>query len=257
MNNKWFYIILVFIGTCGFGSDYKNSIGVEFMLIPGGEFMMGSTETYVFSDPSPVHKVTISKPFYMGKYEVTQAQWETVTGYNPSHFKGENSPVEMVIMAEVKKFIRQLNEIEGGEYYRLPTEAEWEYACRAGSTGAYAGTLDDMAWYTGNAWQTHDVGKKLPNAIGLYDMHGNVWEYCSDWFGPYSSDSVVDPKGPKTGEYYVDRGGGWTNNADVNRSYTRGLHSEVYRQTGFVRGGGPGANLGFRLVRVVELQPAP
>ena len=152
---------------------------MQFALIPAGEFPMGSASGG--DNERPVHTVRISKPFYLGIHEVTQGQWETVMGNNPSKFKGDaNRPVEMVSWEEVQKFIDKLNSKEGGTKYRLPTEAEWEYAARAGSATAYSfgddsGQLGKYAWFEGNAGSTtHPVGKLQPNAWGLYDMHGNV-----------------------------------------------------------------------------------
>ena len=171
------------------GMIYTNSIGMEFMLIPAGTFMMGSEKGY--ADEKPQHRVTISRPFYLGKYEVTQAQWEAVMGNNPSRFDGRNNPVEQVSWEDVRVFIARLNAHEGHTRYRLPTEAEWEYAARAGSTSAYsfgddAARLGQYAWYGDNSGKTtHPVGQKLPNAWGLHDMHGNVWEWVQGWYGDY------------------------------------------------------------------------
>ena len=152
-------------------------IGMELVYVPAGSFMMGSKK---LSNEMPVHEVTISKGFYMGRYEVTQEQWQKVMRTNPSSLEGDNLPVENVSWLDTQEFIRKLNEMNDGYTYRLPTEAEWEYACRAGTTGDYAGELGAMAWYGHNASQTHPVGQKQPNAFGLYDMHGNVSEWCED-----------------------------------------------------------------------------
>src|SRR5215470_8127223 len=176
-----------------------NRIGMEFVLIPAGTFKMGSNT----GDPDerPVHQVTISKAFYMGKYEVTQDQWQAVMGTNPSALPGDaNRPVEQVAWNEAQAFISKLNAMEGGQLYRLPTEAEWEYAARAGSPSVYSfgndpKQLGEYAWYRGNAeHRTHPVGQKKPNAWGLHDMLGNVWEWVQDWEGKYASEAVTDPK---------------------------------------------------------------
>jgi formylglycine-generating enzyme required for sulfatase activity len=193
----------------------RNSIGMELVLIQAGTFQMGSTDSGADDDEKPVHTVRISRPFYLGQYEVTQAQWEAVMGNNPSKFKGDPShPVEQVSWDNVQEFIRRLNAKEGGARYRLPTEAEWEYAARAGSTTVYsfgdsASQLGQSAWYEDNAdGATHPVGRLQPNAWGLYDMHGNVWEWVQDWYGPYASSTVTDPTGPQSGGP-VCRGGSW------------------------------------------------
>jgi formylglycine-generating enzyme required for sulfatase activity len=167
---------------------------MEFVLIPAGEFDIGSkNETERWDVENPVHRVNISKAFYMGKYEVTQKQWRDVMGNNPSSFEGDNLPVETVSWNEVQEFIKKLNEKEGSNKYRLPTEAEWEYAARAGTTtphffGNNESKLGDYAWYDSNSYRvTHDVGQKKPNPWGLYDMYGNVLEWVQDkWHDNYS-----------------------------------------------------------------------
>jgi formylglycine-generating enzyme required for sulfatase activity/serine/threonine protein kinase len=163
-------------------ASVKNGIGMELILVPAGSFMMGSTNGS--GDEKPVHEVRISQPFYMGKYEVTQAQWQAVMGNNPSYFKNcDSCPVEQVSWDDAQQFLARLNERNDGFHYRLPSEAEWEYACRSGTTGDYAGDLNSMAWYRENSGtKTHPVGTKQPNAWGLYDMHGNVGEWCQDWY---------------------------------------------------------------------------
>ncbi len=206
--------------------------GSGFVRIPAGEFMMGSRDGS--GDERPVHRVRISRSFEMGKFEVTQAQWEAVMGSNraahaepekesvalgepvvssnPSHFKGSTLPVENVSWDDVQQFLRRLNRLDSRHTYRLPTEAEWEYACRAGSTKGYAGSLDRVAWYQANSGgQTQPVGQKQPNAWGLYDMHGNVLEWVQDWYGHdyYGNSPATDPQGPKSGSYRVYRGGSW------------------------------------------------
>lgn len=160
----------------------SNYIGMEFVRVPAGEFLMGSIDGY--SNEKPVHRVTIGQSFFMGKYEVTQTQWQKVMCANPSHFKGDDLPVEHVSWNDTQDFMDKLNEMNDGYKYRLPTEAEWEYACRAGTTGDhYAPDLDNIGWWTRNSGQkTHRVGSKQPNAYGLYDMLGNVYEWCHDWY---------------------------------------------------------------------------
>jgi formylglycine-generating enzyme required for sulfatase activity len=212
-----------------------NSIGMEFVLISPGTFTMGSGDgdKRASRNEKPAHQVRISKPFYLGKYEVSQAQWEAVMGNNPSNFKGRSNPVEMVSWDNVQEFINRLNKQEGHNSYRLPTEAEWEYAARAGTTGVYsfgddAGSLGQYAWWYGNSGdKTHPVGQKQPNAWGLYDMHGNVWEWVQDWYGEnyYSSSPSTDPKGPPSGSHRVLRGAGWS---DYYAEYCR---SAIRRST--------------------------
>ncbi len=262
-----------------------NSIDMKLVLIPAGEFMMGSPndEEWRWEDEVPQHRVRITMPFYLGMYQVTQAEYERVMGTNPSWFSpgGGGSdrvsgldtsrfPVESVSWNDAVEFCRKLSalpaERSAGREYRLPTEAEWEYACRAGTTTRYsfgddASQLGEYAWYSGNSdrgthrvWQmwanlwglhdfdgrTHRVGQKRANPWGLYDMHGNVWEWCADWFdGKYYANSPVDdPQGPASGSHRVSRGGSWSFPAAECRSADR------YRYT-------PGPcslHFGFRLV---------
>ncbi|GIW90010.1 MAG: hypothetical protein KatS3mg109_0442 [Pirellulaceae bacterium] len=196
-----------------------NSIGMKLVLIPAGEFMMGSPEwdTDAYPDEKPQHRVRIYRPFYLAVTEVTQEQYQQVMGTNPSYFQGApKRPVENVSWNDAVEFCRRLSQKEGKEY-RLPTEAEWEYACRAGSTtrwsfGNDASELGEYAWYGGNSGgTTHPVGQKKPNAWGLYDMHGNVWEWCADWYDEvyYRTSPLDDPKGPDSGRFRVLRGGSW------------------------------------------------
>jgi formylglycine-generating enzyme required for sulfatase activity len=203
-----------------------NSIGVEFVLIRAGEFQMGAPDGD--KDEQPVHTVRISKPFYLGQYEITQAQWQAVMENNPSRFTGDPTrPVENVSWEDVQDFIRRLNAKESGVTYRLPTEAEWEYEARAGTTTAYSfgndqGQLSQYAWYGATSGsQTQPVGKLRPNAWGLYDMHGNVWEWVQDWYGPYTAAAAVDPAGPSSGSRRVFRGGAWLSAAGGCRSASR------------------------------------
>ena len=192
---------------------------MEMVWCPPGTFMMGSpsNEGGRFNNEKE-HQVTLSQGFWLGKREVTQRQWKSVMGSNPSYFRGDNLPVERVSWEDAQAFCRKSG-------MRLPTEAQWEYACRAGSTGPYAGTgkLEDMGWFTGHSgWKTHPVGTKQPNAWGLYDMHGNVLEWCADWwYGKYPSGAVTDPTGPASGSNRVRRGGSWNNYAQYCRSAYR------------------------------------
>lgn len=200
----------------GNGEHITNSVGMKLKLIPPGTFMMGSNNG---DDYETGHKVTLTEAFYLGIHEVTQEQFEKVMGTNPSEFKGAQNPVSNVDWHEAVEFCRMLSELPeekaAGRVYRLPTEAEWEYACRAGTTTEYSfgddtSQLGDYAWYVGNSGsKAHPVGEKKPNAWGLYDMHGNVWEWCSDWWGRYPSGSVTDPVGPLDGSRRVYRGGSY------------------------------------------------
>jgi formylglycine-generating enzyme required for sulfatase activity len=206
------------------GDVRKNSIGMEMVWIPAGTFRMGSENGDAFE--KPVHRVTISQGFYMGKYEVTQGQWQAVMGTNPSYFKdcGSNCPVEQVSWEDAQEFIRKLNARNDGYTYRLPTEAEWEYAARAGTTGDYYGNLDSIAWYDGNSGNTtHPVRQKQANAFGLYDMSGNVWEWVQDWYDDkyYSRSPATDPAGAGSGQGRVVRGGSWRSYASYTRSANR------------------------------------
>jgi formylglycine-generating enzyme required for sulfatase activity len=212
--------------------DLGGGVTMKFVLILPGAFIMGSDKSR-FTDEQPVHKVTITKPFYLGKYEVTQEQWEAVMGDNVSLHKGPKypdsakRPVENVPWNYSQVFLARLKEKVSGYDFRLPTEAQWEYACRAGATHEYsfgddAAALGEHAWYSSNAdGQTHPVGGKKPNAWGLYDMHGNVWEWCSDGYGPYSQAAQSDPVGPGSSPTRVLRGGAWNNVAEHLRSAYR------------------------------------
>jgi formylglycine-generating enzyme required for sulfatase activity len=222
--------------------EIQNSIGMKLVLIPAGEFMMGASPGDKDADDNekPRHKVKITKPFYMGKTPVTQEQYEKLMGTNPSAFNGKNpdydnrdagkkAPVENVSWDDAQEFIRMLNQKEGTKGYRLPTEAQWEYAARAGSTTKYywGDSEEDIVQY---AWtseseleSTKPVMKKDPNAFGLYDMLGNVLEWCEDWYNEdyYSDSELNDPKGPEEGEYRVLRGGSWNINARYSRLSNR------------------------------------
>jgi formylglycine-generating enzyme required for sulfatase activity len=241
-----------------------NSIGMKLKLIPAGAFLMGSPATgkSAAADEQPQHAVRISRPFYLGVHEVTQGQYRMIADKNPSFFKGSDDlPVDSVSWNEAIAFCNALSEREGlrpyyqneevaqpgGEGYRLPTEAEWEYACRAGSATVYSfgdavAGLGDVAWYEGNSGnKTHPVGAKRPNAIGLHDMHGNVYEWCSDWYdgGYYSLLPAVDPRGPSSAAERVLRGGGWNSVPTGCYSASRMKHPPEWRD---------GA-LGFRVAR--------
>ena len=233
-----------------------NSVGMKLVLIPKGTFTMGSPiEEEGADNDEEQHQVTISKDYYLGVTEVTQGQYEKVMGTNPSYFqkrvigKSDSSmyPVEQVSWEDAVEFCKKLSDLpeekKAGRVYRLPTEAEWEYACRAGSKAAYSfgansKTLGDYAWFVYNSGvQTHPVGEKKANAWGLYDMHGNVWEWCSDWYGEYPKGGVSDPSGPSEGSYPVNRGGSWFYEAAGCRSADRYRDDPSYRS----------GNYGFRV----------
>ena len=197
--------------------DLGGGAGIELVLIRPGSFMMGSDS----GGEKPVHKVILTQSFYLGKFEVTQEQWQAVMGSNPSNFKGPKLPVENVSWDDCQSFLAEL-QVKTGRKFMLPTEAQWEYACRAGTTGDYAGNLDAMAWYSENSGNTtHPVGQTRANAWGLYDMHGNVLEWCADRYSDYPSDAVSDPAGPSSGSFRVYRGGSWYDPADFCRSACR------------------------------------
>ena len=227
-----FILALILFGLStgiGFGQEVTveltNSIGMKLLLIPKGSFMMGSSETEKERDSDEVqHEVMLSKDFYLGVTEVTQAQYQKVMSENPSEIqdgktKGDrsNHPVEQISWEEAVKFCQRMSDLpdekKAGRVYRLPTEAEWEYACRAGSKATFCfgdneSQLGDFAWYRVNSnAEPHSVGLKKPNSWGLHDMHGNVWELCSDWYGDYPKGAVSDPNGPKEGSGRVNRGG--------------------------------------------------
>jgi len=207
--------------------ELGRGVKMKMILIPPGKFIMGSPkdEPDRVSHEGPRHEVIISRPFYLGVYEVTQRQWEAVMGNNPSLFKkGGDFPVENVSWDDVQCFIYKLSAKKGKDY-RLPTEAEWEYACRAGTNEARYGDLDKIAWYIVNSGEeTHPAGKMLPNSFGLYDMLGNVFEWCQDWYGKYKSKPDIDPKGPLSGQERIIRGGSWFNYSSSARASSRGFH---------------------------------
>ena len=192
--------------------DLGGNVKMEFVLIRPGTFTMGDAEF----EP---HKVTLTQPFYLGKYEVTQEQWEKVMGSNPSKFKGAKNPVETVSWDDCQSFLAKLKEKAPGHQFALPTEAQWEYACRAGSA-TDPDNLAEFGW-SGSAGPTHPVGEKKPNPWGLYDMHGNICEWCADWYGPYPSAAQTDPTGPASGRTRVLRGGYWGDYLNRARSAAR------------------------------------
>jgi len=233
---------------------FTNSMGMKFAYIPPGTFMMGSP---LSDNDEKQHEVTLTKGFYLGTTEVIQGHWQTIMGENPSYFKNcYDCPVESISWDDCQEFISRLNQQEGTNTYRLPTEAEWEYACRAGSKTAFADgditvtgfgaepSLDRMGWYFDNADnRTHCVAQKNPNVWGLYDMHGNVWEWCQDWYGDYSSGAVIGPKGPSSGMHRVGRGGSWYFSAGFCRSANR-TNLRMANRSNY---------LGFRLARTLNM----
>ena len=254
------------LGDCGCGKPedciLTNTIGMKFVFIKPGTFMMGSpTDEPGRSSNETQHQVTLTKGYYMQTTEVTQGQWKAIMNNNPSHFSscGDNCPVEYVSWNDAQEFITALNQKEKTDVYRLPTEAEWEYAARAGTTTYYAFGNDSnqLSKYGNfcdskctNSWSddsqndqyknTAPVKSYMPNAWSLYDMHGNVSEWCQDWYGSYPTNSVTDPKGPSSGSFRVLCGGSWYNDAQTCRSANRGHSSPGYRNSG----------IGLRLLRL-------
>jgi sulfatase modifying factor 1 len=202
-------------------------VKVTFRYCAPGRFLMGSPESEVgrFDDEGPAHEVELTQGFWMAEVPVTQQLWEAVASSNPSRFKGEDQPVEKVSWFDCDGWMRKANSMAGGLNLRFPTEAEWEYAARAGTTGPRYGGLDFIAWHDANSGkQTHPVRHKIANAWGLYDMLGNVWEWCSDGYSEYRSGRVTDPTGPSWCSNRVSRGGGWNEYAgDVRSAYRRGV----------------------------------
>ena len=219
-----------------------NGVSFNMVFVEGGTFQMGSNDSEAYDKEKPVHSVTLSD-YYIGETEVTQELWKAVMGSNPSSFKGSKNPVELVSWNDCQEFIKKLNQLTG-KNFRLPTEAEWEYAARGGNKSRgykYSGsnTISDVAWYCDNSSdETHPVGTKSPNELGLYDMSGNVWEWCSDWYGYYSPSSQRNPTGPTSGSYRVHRGGGWCSFARYCRVAYRDYWTPDYRHD----------HLGLRLV---------
>ncbi len=230
--------------------DLGGGVTMEFILIQPGSYDMGTNEDAdPDGDASPSRKVTLTQPFYLGKFEVTQEQWEKIMGGNPSHFKGAKRPVESVSWNACQEFLAKLQE-RTGRKFALPTEAQWEFACRAGTTTRWSfGDLDsrigDYAWFGDDSGRTtHAVGKKQPNAWGLYDMHGNVAEWCADWYAKYSHarSDATDPSGPSAGGSRILRGGAWGDDSGYLRSTYRNCN------------GPDGANdgIGLRCAMLVE-----
>ncbi|MBF0327821.1 MAG: SUMF1/EgtB/PvdO family nonheme iron enzyme [Nitrospirae bacterium] len=217
----------------------------EFVFVRGGCFQMGDTFGDGDNDEKPAHEVCVDD-FHIGKYEVTQGQWKAVMGVNPSYFKncGDSCPIEQVSWNDTQEFIRKLNEKSGDDNYRLPTEAEWEYAARSGGRPEkYSGgsDIESVAWYSYNSGnKTYPVGIKLPNGLGIYDMTGNVLEWCQDWYSEnyYSESLRNNPTGPSTGQSRILRGGSWGFNARTSRTTFRHWHLPTY-----------GYFVGFRLAK--------
>ncbi|MDM0014520.1 formylglycine-generating enzyme family protein [Variovorax sp. J22P168] len=245
-----------------------NSVGMAFVRVPAGTFAMGSTahDADAAANEKPSHRVTMSRPFDLGQHEVTQAQWEAVMGSKPYVLSRSNPYYDLPGMAaritrpnhpatvswnDAQDFVERLNLKEGGVRYRLPTEAEWEFAARAGTTTSYsfgndAGELGRYAWH-GESFATggtHPVGQKLSNPWGLHDVHGNVWEWVQDRYDPrgYASSPVIDPQGPADGTERVVRGGSWHSTGDGWRSASRRAYAPDYR----------GISIGLRVVREVD-----
>ena len=221
-------------------ADLGNGVSMDFMPISAGSFSMGNKSGH------SQHLVTLTRPFWMGKTEVTQAQYRQVMGTSLSLFSGDQNPVEKVSWQDAVRFCKKLTEYDrrisrlpAGYEYTLPTEAQWEYACRAGTTNDFAGKLDAMGWYSVNAeGKPHPVASMLPNAWGLYDMHGNVWEWCSDWYRDSFDGHAIDPEGVFSGTTRVCRGGSWNRYALYCSSAYRG-RADPSKSRG---------NLGFRII---------
>lgn len=218
-----------------------KGVSFEMVYVKGGTYIMGCTSEQgkdCSNDENPLHPVKLSD-FYIGNTEVTQALWEKVMGNNPSFFKGDNLPVESINWNDCQEFVKRLNLLTG-KSFRLPTEAQWEYAARGGSKSQYykysgSNYISEVAWYSYNSsLTTHPVGTKKANELGLYDMSGNVWEWCSDWYGKYGSYlnfSQANPKGPSSGSYHVDRGGSWHSDVANCRISNRDFSTHNYRSS--------------------------
>jgi formylglycine-generating enzyme required for sulfatase activity len=232
--------------TAGDQFEFEIITGVKLTMcwIPAGEFVMGNSK----QSDTPPHTVNLTQGFWLSQTEVTQAQWRAVMGDNPSHFKGDDLPVESVSWndicgneARTGGFLGKLNQLQPtGGRFDLPTEAQWEYACRAGKTGDDDEDLDAKAWYWENsASKTHPVSQKQANTWGLHDMQGNVWEWCADWKADYPTSAVTDPTGPDSGSVRVIRGGGWSGGAHRCRVAIRNYDNPSYTIS----------NIGFRVAR--------
>lgn len=241
----------------------ESGLGIEVVPIPAGTFQMGSEQVIKADDhwklcsecPSrndverPVHQVTIRKDFWMGRFPVTQRQWQAVMGTNPSFpaTARPDAPVDQVSWKDVQAFLIKLNSRQSAWTVRLPTEAEWEYAARAGSKEERYGPLDEIAWYAANnSGTTHPVGQKAPNAFGLYDMLGNVWQWCQDWFAPYSSAPAIDPRGAASGDRHPTRGGCFYCDAVHERAARRNRDLEEHASR----------TIGFRIIAVPRMAQA-
>jgi len=233
--------------------DLGNGVKLEMVQIPAGEFVMGSPDADIdaMRNQRPQHRVRITKPFNLGKYPVTQQQWQAMMGNNPSQFKGPKNPVELVSWEDCQKFLVKLNAKVGekGGKFVLPTEAQWEYACRAGTTTRYFfgdddAVLSQFGWHQKNSGGgSHPVGEKKPNPWGLYDMHGNIWQYCHDWYdGTYYANSPADdPTGPETGSDRVIRGGSF----HVPPGFCRAAYRSAHKPNGTA------FSQGFRVAQVL------
>lgn len=246
---KTYLICIILFLTLVLSAEERNDLIIklpnnqvmEFILVEAGTFRMGSprNEPDRFQNENQ-HRVTLTNDYYIGKYPVTQAQWLSLMEKNPSHFQGDNRPVDSVSWVDCQNFIEKLNDYTS-KNFRLPTEAEWEFAARGGNNSngyMFSGSdnIDDVAWYIGNSqYQTHPVGLKLPNELGIYDMNGNILEWCNDRYGEYPRGRVVDPTGPESGHYRVLRGGAWNFNAANCRIAHRGnsFPSRGWHFTGF------------------------
>jgi formylglycine-generating enzyme required for sulfatase activity len=268
------WCLAIFLGGCfSPPQDVRNTIGMEFAFIPAGSYIMGcgDTDNECLSDEKPQHPITLSNPFYLGKHPVTQEQWAAIMGSDPSIFKGRKHPVENVSWHEAQEFIRRLNAKEGTDKYRLPTEAEWEYAARAGMATKFPFDPDragEHAWFWNNSGgHTQPVGQKKPNQWGLSDMLGNVWEWVHDWYNEqwyeatlesyinapsgskprnvlpsFRGATATDPMGPAEGTTRVLRGGSWGNDLRYLRAAHRNAKAPDYKYS----------NTGFRLLVVPD-----